>query len=159
MTSGQDRHPIGHYAHVLAPIDCSGLSRTVLRRALEEARRHAARLTVLHVIEYYPTDVPVEYLVPPENANPVDTYMARAREHVKRLVEEAGCGDAGQIVVTGTSAAYHEIVQYAEGTDVDLIVMGYHGRWVTGALGSTAMAVTRRVLCDVLLVRDAGSGD
>lgn len=141
------------YRHVLACVDFSPLSRPVLQRAQEEARLHAARLTVLHVIEYYPTDVPEDYLVPAENLDPVEVYEARALERLGRLLEEAGCREGETSVATATSAAYHEIVQFAESNAVDLIVMGFHGRWVTGTLGSTAMAATRHVFCDVLLVR------
>lgn len=145
------------YRRVLACIDFSGLSHAVLRRAADQGRFNSAKLTALHVIEYYPTDVPVDYLVPAENADAVEVYEARARDRLTELAEEADCKDAEKIVVTATSGAYHEIVQFADDRVVDLIVMGYRGRWVMDALGSTAMAATRHIRCDVLLVRDSGS--
>lgn len=141
------------YRHILAPLDFSTATAAVLARALQESDLHSARLTLFHVIEYYPEDVPPG-LVPPENANPVEVYVERARDRLARLADEGGARETAQIVVTNTGAAYHEIIRFAGDNGVDLIVMGYAGRWVTDTLGSTAMAVARHVVCDVLLVRD-----
>lgn len=141
------------YTHILACIDFSDLSDAVLQRACDQARSQSASLTVLHVLEYYPTDVPVGYTVPAENANPVEVYESRARGRLGELVDGIDCKEATVAVVTTTSGAYHEIVQFAKDNGVDLIVMGYAGRWVTDALGSTAMAAARHVVCDVLMVR------
>lgn len=140
------------YSHILAPLDFSEATGAVLQRALQERQLHSARLTLLHVIEYYPEDVPPG-LVPPENANPVTVYLDRARRQLAGLADEAGARETAQLVATSTGAAYHEIVHVAKEEGADLIVMGYAGRWVTDTLGSTAMAVVRHVVCDVLLVR------
>ena len=145
------------YGHILVPLDFADSTGAVLRRALYESRLHSARLSLLHVIEYYPEDVPPG-LVPAENENPVEVYMNRARERLARLAEEHAAPGARQVAVTDTGAAYHEIVRFARDNAVDLIVMGYAGRWVTDSLGSTALAVTRHVVCDVLLVRNLDSG-
>lgn len=142
------------YSHVLAAVDFSGASESVLRRAVEESRLHSAALTLLHVVEYYPEDVPPG-LVPAENVDPIEVYRERARDQLKQLAAETGTGDARQVVLTNTGAAYHGITEYAKENNVDLIVMGYSGRWVTDALGSAALAVARLVVCDVLLVRGA----
>lgn len=147
------------YSHILVPVDFSQLTRAVLQRGFAEARLHSAQVTVLHVVEYYPTDVPVGYLVPPENANPVEVYEARARERMRELTREVEGPDASQVVLTSNGAAYHEIVRFVADGHFELIVMGYHGRWVSDTLGSTALAVTRHILCDVLLVRGAGRPD
>lgn len=144
------------YSHILVPLDFSDSTEVVLRRALYESRLHSARLSLLHVIEYYPEDVPPG-IVPAENANPIEVYLRRARDHLARFAEENAAPGAQQVAVTDTGAAYHEIVRFASENAVDLIVMGYAGRWVTDALGSTAMAVTRHVVCDVLLVRNRDS--
>ncbi len=141
------------YVHILAPIDFSASAAPVLQRAVDETHRHGGRLTLLHVIEYYPEDVP-EDLVPPETENPVAYYLDRARARVRDLAKANGAAEAKQLVLASTGAAYHEVVRHAQEESIDLIVMGYQGRWVTDALGSTAMAVTRHAVCDVLVVRN-----
>lgn len=143
---------MNRYRHILAPLDFSEATEAVLQRALQEKQLHSSDLTLLHVIEYYPEDLPPG-LVPPENANPVTVYLDRARRQLAELADQTGAGEATQLVATSTGAAYHEIVHVAKEQGSDLIVMGYAGRWVTDTLGSTAMAVARHVVCDVLLVR------
>lgn len=141
------------YTHVLAAVDFSESSRSVLEHALRESRLHSARLTLLHVIEFYPEDVPPG-LVPAENEDPIRVYMERAESHLDRLAGDVGAPDAAHTVLACTGAAYHEIVRVAQDEAADLIVMGYAGRWIADTLGSTAMAVARHARCDLLLVRE-----
>lgn len=142
------------YSSILVPVDFSPTMDCVLRRAVRESALHSARLTLLHIIEFYPEDVPPG-LVPPENVDPGRVYLKRAEDHLAELVREIGLSGIERVALTCTGAAYHEIIRFAKDKGVDLIVMGYAGRWVTDALGSTAMAVTRSSSCDVLLVREA----
>lgn len=146
------------YEHILAPVDFSVATPAVIRRAVRESRLHGARLTLFHVIEFYPEDVPPG-MVPAENENPIEVYLRRAREKLDGLAAGADIPDAVRRAVTSTGAAYHEIITAAGMNGVDLIVMGYVGHWVVGALGSTALAITRHSPCDVLLVRNAGAGE
>lgn len=144
------------YSHILAPVDFSPATHPLLERALRESELHSARLTLLHIIEFYPEDVPPGF-VPPENADPIQVYLRRAREQLAELAHKIGLPEVERIALTYTGSAYHEIIRFAKDNDADLIVMGYAGRWITDALGSTAMAVTRHSQCDVLLVRNTGS--
>lgn len=143
------------YSSILAPVDFSPTMDFVIQRAVRESELHSARLTLLHIIEFYPEDVPPG-LVPPENVDPGKVYLRRAREHLDELAHGIGLPDVEQVALSSTGAAYHEIIRFANDNDVGLIVMGYAGRWVTDALGSTSMAVTRNSRCDVLLVRNTG---
>ena len=147
---------MGDYSYILAPVDFSPATRPVLNRAFRESELHSARLSLLHVIEFYPEDVPPG-LVPPENVNPIPVYLRRAREQLGDLAREIGLPDVERTALAYTGSAYHEIIRFAKDNGVDLIVMGYAGRWITDALGSTAMAVTRHSRCDVLLVRNTGA--
>lgn len=145
------------YSHILVPVDFSPTTRPILKRALRESELHSARLTLLHVIEFYPEDVPPG-LVPPENVDPVQVYLRRGRELLANLAREIGLPDVERVALAHTGSAYHEIIRFAGDNEVDLIVMGYAGRWVADSLGSTAMAVSRHSRCDVLLVRNTESG-
>ena len=42
------------YAHILAPIDFSAPAQRALHYAIEEARQHQAKLTLLHVLHHQP---------------------------------------------------------------------------------------------------------
>jgi len=147
---------LGGYSNILAPVDFSPATRPLLGRASRETGLHSARLTLLHVIEFYPEDVPPG-LVPPENLDPIQVYLNRAREQLDDLAREMGLPEVACNAMTCTGPAYHEIIKFAVDNSVDLIVMGYAGRWITDVLGSTAMAVTRHSQCDVLLVRNRGT--
>ena len=149
---------MGGYSFILAPVDFSPSTRPVLKRALRESELHSARLALLHVIEFYPEDVPPG-LVPPENVDPIHVYLRRAREQLDDLAREIGLPDAERIALAHTGSAYHEIIRFTRDKGVDLIVMGYAGRWVYDAVGSTAMAVTRHSRCDVLLVRNTETAE
>ncbi|HYW76645.1 MAG TPA: universal stress protein [Gammaproteobacteria bacterium] len=144
------------YSHILAPVDFSQATRPILKKALMESELHSARLSLLHVIEFYPEDVPPG-LVPPENIDPGEVYLRRARDYLAVLAREIGVPDVERIALSCTGSAYHEIIRFAKDNDVNLIVMGYTGRWLPDVLGSTAMAVTRHSQCDVLLVRNTQS--
>ncbi len=144
------------YSYILAPVDFSPVTHPLLERALRESELHSARLALLHVIEFYPEDVPPGF-VPPENADPIQVYLRRARDRLTDLAHEIGLPEVERVALTYTGSAYHEIIRFAKNNGVDLIVMGYAGRWISDALGSTAMAVTRHSQCDVLLVRNTAT--
>lgn len=140
------------YRHVLAVTDFSELSRSAARRALLEARAHGARLTLLHVVEHFPVNVP-DHWVAPEDIDPATYYRGRAGQELARLAADLGCPEAAQEVVVTDSSAGHAIAEFVRQRQTDLVVAGIHGSWAIGMLGSTAVAVARQAPCDVLLVR------
>lgn len=143
---------MNNYSHVLITTDFSEPSRRAARKGLAEAQAHGAGLSLLHVIEHFPSDMPAAW-VAPEDVDPAVYYQARAAEELARLAEELGCRDAAQEVIVTASSAGHAIADFAKQEQVDLIVAGIQGGWVIGMLGSTAMAIVRQAPCDVLLVR------
>ena len=88
-------------------------------------------------------------------AEPVDVdgrLVEEARESLDKLAAELGQADAQRWVVLGSTGP--EIKRTAEEHDVDLIVVGSHGRHgLALLLGSTANAVLHGAPCDVLAVR------
>lgn len=140
------------YKHILLATDFSELSKVAVRRGEGEARAHRARLSLLHVVEHFPVVVP-EHWVPPEDIDPATYYRTQATYELDRIAHELGCTDAAREVVVTASSAGHAIAEFAARYEVDLIVVGIHGSWAVGMLGSTAVAVARQAQCDVLLVR------
>lgn len=139
--------------NVLVPIDFSDPSRHALHWAVELAGRYGARLTLLNV---YP--VP-GYVLPdgfvtagPEVLNEIESKTKQSLRELAAQLQEAG--DLPIDIATAVGQSSTEILRYAEQHDVDLIVMGAHGR--TGLalmlLGSTTDKVVRQARCPVMVV-------
>jgi universal stress protein A len=139
--------------HFLVPTDFSASAKQALDYAIRLACTLNARLTVLHVIQPVPMAGPGMGIVLPE------TYLQEVKEGVQGSMEEAltrvtAAGlTAERIVLYGIP--FQEIIETAKARQVDLIVMGTHGR--TGLmyvlLGSVAEQVIRLAPCSVLVVR------
>lgn len=139
--------------HILAPVDFSPCSEVALRYAAEFALQFEADLRLFHVVQYPLTVGPEEWNVPLEEfeANLQDA----ARQHLEQVKTDP-LTDQQRIhreVRMGSPTA--EIVRAAREYEIDLIVLGTHGR--SGLkhvlLGSVAENVVRQAPCPVLTVR------
>jgi universal stress protein A len=143
------------YANILCATDFSGHSDRALERAAELAGLYNGRLSLLHIVEYFPEDIPVD-MVRPEDLDLEDYMVDRARKELTRLASGLEIKDVVREVRVSSRSARHEIVQYALENSIDLIVLASHGRhWVDALFGSTASGVVRHAPCDVLAVRAA----
>ncbi|MGH7130133.1 MAG: universal stress protein [Planctomycetaceae bacterium] len=141
--------------NILLPTDFSEPSLAATRYALELARRFSSRLHLLHVIEDPSIVLPL-----------AESYPFASREDFEKLAQTElenwilPDDRAGVDLVYrwrhGTPFA--EIVRDAREHDVDLIVLGTHGRGMLAQLlmGSTAEKVVRKAECPVLTVRPEG---
>ncbi len=141
---------------VLAATDFSPCSHEALEYAGELAGRFSAELHLVHVAEdphallpHSGATIPVEALAKAKEQT--DEALTRAAE----LLEQAG-RHVERSVVRGNP--FLEIIRYAREHDIDLIVIGTHGR--TGLqqalMGSVAERVVRKAPCPVLVVRASG---
>ena len=139
------------YKHILLATDLAPESRRVGARAVDLAQRYGARLSLLHVVDYVPLELSNDMML----AEPVDVdgrLVDEARENLDRMASELGITDSQLWVTLGSTGA--EIKRSAEEHEVDLIVVGSHGRHgLALLLGSTANAVLHAAPCDVLAVR------
>jgi len=138
---------------ILVPFDFSECSEAALRYGLELARRFDARVHLLHVVQDPLTQpwAAEGFSIPLFEV--VDKWQKDAKARLARSVPQ---GDAGRVTVAATVAwPYAEILRYALEHNVDLIVMGTHGRSGVShfLLGSIAEKVVRRAPCPVLTVR------
>ena len=141
--------------HILVPTDFSEYADYALDYAIELAKTLQARLTVLYVFH-------ISSLALGEGPPTVldDTLKAMETNAQQRLgmaldrVQQAGI-QAESVIIEGTP--FQTIIETAESRNVDLIVMGTHGR--TGLkhvlIGSVAEKVVRVALCPVLVTRGA----
>lgn len=135
--------------HILVPIDFSSDAEQALDCAAGLAQQFQARLTLMHVI-YIPVTTEVNlaaYFVD------IETSAEQGMETYQKRMEEKGVA-ADTMIVHGTP--FHEIVEAAKTKQVDLIVMGTHGR--TGVqhllIGSVAERVVRLAPCPVMVTRE-----
>jgi nucleotide-binding universal stress UspA family protein len=135
---------------VLVPIDFSESSDAALLYGRNLAKAFGAELHVLHVMEN-------QFLRP--------TFKSTAAVEagiVSRVAERLSPEDWTKLravpAVRMSDEPHDEIVRYAEDEDIDLIVMGTHGRSGVARLlmGSVAENVVRTARCPVLTVRHSG---
>ena len=137
----------------LIPVDFSEYANQALEYAIGLASKLDARLTLLHVIQSLPlagidmgVTLPYAYIqdLEAEITNSMQAYLERV----------TAAGLEGEIAVVH-GVPFQEILETAKTQQVDLIVMGTHGR--TGLahvfLGSVAEKVVRLAPCPVLVVR------
>jgi nucleotide-binding universal stress UspA family protein len=139
---------------VLVPVDFSQPSARALTYALALARHFGASVHVLHVVEPPLTQGWNAYGLPalPElHAR----AMADAERQLEELMPPGERERQATELVTREGDPWRAIVDFARERQVDLIVMGTHGRGGVAHLlmGSVAERVVRAAPCPVLTVR------
>lgn len=142
---------------ILFPTDFLEGSDTALPYAADMAKRYNAKLYVMHVI--HDIAQATGWYVPHVSLNELYKDMeANAKKEIDRYGAEElrGFKDVEHVIVKGV--AYDEIIKFAKEKNIDLIVMGTHGRKGLDRIifGSTAERVVRDAPCPVLSVRVPG---
>lgn len=138
---------------VLVPTDFSEHGAKAVLYGAELAAKFGGELHLFHVVE--PT--PIMYgegggYFSPETADEIEKAAVR---QISELTVNAGDGvEVLRKVVLGHP--FVEIVRYAKDENIDLLVMGTHGRGAIAhmLLGSVAEKVVRKASCPVLVVRN-----
>lgn len=140
------------YRHILLAVDYSGHGDTVIRRARELAEKYQAKLSIIHVLDNIPMpDTGYGTVISLDKDSGYELLEAE-KAKLMRLGDQLGVAQADRWMVWGTPK--QEIVQLAEQEQVDLIVVGSHGRnGLSLLLGSTANSVLHYAKCDVLAIR------
>jgi nucleotide-binding universal stress UspA family protein len=140
---------------ILAATDFSECSDHALRYACEFAEAFGAALHLLHVNEP-PAAAYSEFGIGYVGVQELEEELKRgAAAKLETLPSSPWQGKLAltREVVMGTP--FVEIVRYARDRDIDLIVVGTHGRGAIAhmLMGSTAERVVRKAPCPVLTVR------
>lgn len=138
---------------ILVPTDFSVCSDAALKygRALTEA--FGATLHLLHVVQDPYTQPWAAEAFPTPLGEMLAQWEDQARQRLATLLPD---GDrTGAVIATIVGSPFYEIVRYASEQQIDLIVIGTHGRGPLGhmLLGSVAEKVVRKAPCPVLTVR------
>lgn len=138
------------YDRILVPTDGSAGATLAVEHAITLANAVGARVHFLYVVDssHY-----AELLLLDDIQGGLEREGAKIVEKARNLGREAGVATAGKVVV---GIPDDGIVDYASDHDVDLIVMGTHGRRGVSRyfLGSTAERVVRRSPVPVLTIRE-----
>lgn len=139
---------------ILFPTDFSDGSSQALKYAVDMANRYGAKLHIIHVI--YDIAKASGWYVPHISVDQMYKEMEEgAKKELERFgVEElSGVKNLERSVIMGVP--HEEIVNYANKSKVDLIVIATHGRKGIDRIlfGSTAAQVVRFAPCPVLTVR------
>lgn len=143
-----------HLRRILVPVDFSLPSRAALDAAEKIARVYGARLILFHVIEQeiYPSF----YSEGEETLFDIDRDLPRiVRENLQEFVADSLTLDLVEDYVVKKGLAHQEIVDYAQKSGIDLLVISSQGS--TGMeyllMGSTTEKVIRQATCPVLTVK------
>lgn len=142
------------YMHILVAVDFSTSSAQVAGRATEIARQHGARVSLLHVVDYLPPlGFADDFMPSPALLVDEGELIKHGKSSLELFAQKENFSDqVPRHVLLGTPK--QEIVDFASRQNVDLIVLGSHGRQGFGRLlGSTASSVLNHATCDVLAVR------
>jgi nucleotide-binding universal stress UspA family protein len=134
---------------ILVPTDFSETSAAALRYGVELARRFTARLYLLHVPDRPGDAAGAEYPI-----GLFETMQNAAHDELRQLLTAREVRELQPACAMRIGLPADEIVRHALDHDVDLIVMGTHGREGISRvlLGSVAEKVVRRAPCPVLTV-------
>jgi nucleotide-binding universal stress UspA family protein len=138
----------------LFPTDFSEYSAEAARYACAFAELFNSELHLLHVLEMYSNSTPIFAggLTLPQM---VQESKEAAESELARVVDLQWRQGKRVVHATVEGTPFLEIIRYAKDYDVDLIVMGTHGRSALKQvlMGSVADRVVRQAPCPVLTVR------
>jgi nucleotide-binding universal stress UspA family protein len=136
------------FARILVPMDFSAPSETALAYGRGLATQFDAALHLMHVAEN-----PFLRAVAMDRRALEEAAVRRLQERLTEAERRRG----SVAIVEQSDEPANEILRYAKSANIELIVMGTHGR--TGlarmVVGSVAEAVVRAAPCPVLTVHSA----
>jgi nucleotide-binding universal stress UspA family protein len=146
--------PGGRASTVICGVDFSRSSIDALRATLALADRMAARVVLVHA---------VEWMAEVEAADDVDFDVAdfrtrlvyNAQRRLDALVADEATLDRTVRTRAGIGRSHREVLRRAAEEHADLIVVGDHGRGGAplALLGSTTEQIVRAAVCPVLTIR------
>jgi universal stress protein A len=151
------------YNRILVPIDFSEHSKKTVSYATRTASRHQSTIYLLHVFQI-PDYVVTPYARRRQNSAEVHSQLGAAEQEARETLEEF----AQKLLSKGIKVEsflrvgypFDEIVLMAKHFDIDLIIIGSHGRGAISRLlvGSTAERVVEHAPCPVLVVKGSRLG-
>ena len=142
---------------VLVPTDFSAASESALRYGKAMAEKFGATLHVVHVMEDLLAHAWAAEVYVSSMPQLRDEIEKESRQRLGTLLTDTERQTFRAETALLAGNPFLEIIRYAKAHNVDLIVMGTHGRGPIAhmLLGSVAEKVVRKSPCPVLTVREA----
>ena len=140
------------YKRILVPLDGSELAKKALDHAEKLAKTFDSEIILFQVVPFIPIygapELMMPFIVDEKQKEAAEKYLSNLSEELKKRGFKVTAK-----VKTGKQVAV-EIIDFAKGSGIDLIVMCTHGRsgitrWV---LGSVAHKVLTRAETPILLI-------
>jgi len=144
-------------ARILLPTDFSEFSSEATNYACAFAEQFDAELHLLHVLEIHQSRTP-DFAMGLALPSRIKESREAAEKALENVLHSKWVEGRKVVKATAEGPPFLEIIRYAKQHDVDLIVMGTHGRsaLVHALMGSVAEKVVRKAPCPVLTVRPEG---
>ncbi|MEI6268944.1 MAG: universal stress protein [Methylococcaceae bacterium] len=140
------------YQHVLLAVDYSEQGVYVAKKAKSLANLYQAKLSIIHVLDNIPMPDTNYGTVISLTQDSSDGLLEAEKSKLMQLGDQLAVDLANRWLLWGVPK--QEIIHVAEQEQVDLIVVGSHGRHgLALLLGSTANSVLHYAKCDVMAVR------
>lgn len=138
--------------NILCPVDHSDCSKEALKYAVSFAIRDKSKLYLLHVIDIRAFGESITTMTP---QMPDDETLKQLKTKLLDCIPEEMRDDMDVEALVIQGIPFVEIISTAKKNDIDMIVLGSHGR--TGIahmmMGSVSEKVVRKAPCPVLTVR------
>ena len=143
---------MSNYQHILLAVDYSENGDYVAQKARSLAYKYQAKLSIIHVLDNIPMpDTNYGTVIDLDKDSSYD-LLESEKAKLMELGNQLKVDLANRWMVWGVPK--QEIIHIAEQQQVDLIVVGSHGRHgLALLLGSTANAVLHNAKCDVMAIR------
>jgi len=144
------------FKKILCPVDFSEFTGEILAYATDLAKKFSAELHVIHVIPHLTYFTPYESFLTPDNLIAIEKNIStEVGQNFDNLLKNI---DIPVKRVIKTGVIFVEIIDYIKEENIDLVVMGTHGR--SGIeqilIGSVAEKIVRKAPCPVLTIRPKG---
>ncbi len=144
------------FKRILYPVDFSEYADEILQYAESIAKQFGAELHLLHIIPNLNYFTPYESFLTPENVvaieQSIEGEVSRDMANIAKRV------DVPVRKAVRTGVTFMEIIDYIKTENIDLVVMGTHGR--SGIehilIGSVAEKIVRKAPCPVMTIRPKG---
>ena len=144
------------FKKILCPVDFSQFTQDVIDYALDLAKKYGAELHVMHVVPNMTYFTPYESFLTPENLVVIEKNIQDEVERKFTKLLKNDTVPTKRVIRTGVP--FVEIIDYARGESIDLIVMGTHGHSTIEhiLIGNVAEKVVRKSPCPVMTIRPKG---
>ena len=136
------------YEKILVPTDGSTVAENAVEHALDIAEQYGAEVHALYVVDVDSMSLALgaEQLDRIETGrfDEMDEVKSKADEATGYVADRAGERGLGAVEHVSSGRPYEKVASYAEGNDIDLVVMGSHGR--SGIKRALLGSVTERTL-------------